>query len=327
MFAIVAVSKGHVEGIEHIFAAETRQQVLSYISLKWNSNQEMLPLMQDFIPRSEVDTPAKLEHRLKSFNSRSLSYWIVEYKVPVVHVDRVVLDSIVPVEDWNEDMDDEDMDDPEGDVDTEPGSPPEPFDDEGDIRIHIPDGEMKDRTVPPKIIEEDDEISKLTNDVLAYISEMKVSEVGEVVKKEMGLEVLASVPRSALPECPAPFPKAQLRPASSKLHLRTRAVEPFPPPHLLRARTTPLKSQYYAIRYQELDGVSDAPDFIVHNRISSLFEGSDLFGYVYAGNTVAIVYETRNKAISTFTLGTMEELQQTVCRLPSYVPRFTMYAK
>lgn len=295
MFAVVAVSKSDVVGVEHIFAAETKNQVLSYISLKWNENRDMLPRMQEQICRKDVDTPEKLKQAIDNFNERAFSYHIIKCDFPVVHVDRVVLDSIVPVEDESEDenpRDDEDMHDPDGDVDTEPGSSPEVLSDPEEEDVHY-DGED---CVCMQCIQH------------------------EVNGANPPTSVLASVPREALSECPPPLPKAELRPAqSNKMHLRSRAVETLPP-HLLKTRTTPLRTQSYAVRYEELDDV-EAAFFVIRNRIRSKFDSRDLFGYLCGGNLAGIVYETDSKH-KTMDLEAMEELQRSVCNLPTYVSRF-----
>ena len=332
MFAIIAVSKGDVVGVEHLFTAESKDHVLTYIGMKWDTNSDMLPMMQENIERSQVNTPSKLRKQLEDFNSRALSYSIVKCDFPVVHVDNIVLPSDTVSDE--EGHDDEDMHDPEGDVDTEPGSP-QSFCDED---VHYDGGDcacleciQKDvgaKSFIADLVELNDELDRFTGEVASTIEKKR--------------QVLAHIPCSELPTCPPPLdqsshdqlshwhedqspPTAQLRPAKygARYDLRTRSVQAVPP-HLLRARRTPLRTQRYAVRY--VDGVevdvNVVSDFIVRNRIRSNFAGSDLFAwYDVFQRQVAILYEVEDGTKDSMDLADMERLQQHVCSLSSYVSR------
>jgi len=82
MYAIIR-SGEHVS-ITGVFNAGSEDDVLQYLIEHWDSDTSFMSRLQTKLHVKDVNTPFKLRAAINLFNSPSLSYNIVPYKLPVI---------------------------------------------------------------------------------------------------------------------------------------------------------------------------------------------------------------------------------------------------
>lgn len=100
MFAIIEVTQDSV-GVEAVIKAESKEQAYKYIYARWYTEDFMTPI-QECTPRGDIGGPEKLPELIKRFNSRKLSYHLVEMPTTAYDASNIIFDESSEEEDAKE---------------------------------------------------------------------------------------------------------------------------------------------------------------------------------------------------------------------------------